>query len=243
MINNYFFFSKYYDKIYSKKPYKKEFSFIKEILKGKEFKEILEFGCGTGNYTQIIKKNYNKSNVTGVDKSLKMIKIAKSKNIGAKFLKKDLLNYKSKNKYDAIFCLFHTINYITNLEKFFKNSYNLLNENGYLIIDYLRRESVGYSNINKKKISFKLNGQKVIRYGNSKINRLKDTLEIYYNYLIKQKKQTINFKEKYELKLHKESMIRKLVLKKFDIICSYEWLKKYKPSKKNWTALIILKKK
>ena len=69
-----------YDLIYKKKNYKKEFFFIKKIINKYliRSKSILDLGCGTGNYSNLMTKLGLE--VVGVDKSMHMLSIAK-KNI------------------------------------------------------------------------------------------------------------------------------------------------------------------
>ena len=72
-------YSKIYDFLYTNKDYTKETNLIKIILKKylPNSKSLLDLGCGTGLYSNLITKlNFN---VVGVDRSSNMLSIAKRK--------------------------------------------------------------------------------------------------------------------------------------------------------------------
>ena len=48
-------------------------------LKNEHIRNILEIGCGTGNYTSLLKQRFPQANITSMDISLDMIKVAKGK--------------------------------------------------------------------------------------------------------------------------------------------------------------------
>lgn len=132
-------FAIYYDKLYSKKNYKKEINFvdnfIKKHLKNKR-KTLLDVACGTGNHTLLLKqKGYI---ITGIDNSAKMLKIAKDRIKKLNFIEADMRNFKLKNKFDVITCLFASINYNQNykvLKETLTNFYNHLKKTGIIIFD------------------------------------------------------------------------------------------------------------
>ena len=73
-------YSNVYDVLYKGKNYKKELFTIKRLTKKylKKSSSLLDLGCGTGTYSHLISKTG--LNVTGIDQSNFMIKIAKKKN-------------------------------------------------------------------------------------------------------------------------------------------------------------------
>ena len=70
-------YSEYYDYLYIKKNYHKEFVLIKKIIKKylKNPKQLMDLGCGTGKYSNLMTKL--DLNVLGIDMSPYMLKIAK----------------------------------------------------------------------------------------------------------------------------------------------------------------------
>lgn len=129
-------FAKLYDRLYSVKNYDKETAFLDKVLKKDDCETILEFACGTGNYTKrLVKKGYK---VTCVDKNEGMLKLAKKKLPKVKFVRGDMRTYNSRKKFDAVLCMFTAINYITkfsDLVKTLKNFKSQLNEGGIMVFD------------------------------------------------------------------------------------------------------------
>ena len=78
-------YSKFYDYLYKKKDYSKEFSFIKKIIKKhlKNPTNLMDLGCGTGEYSKLMTKLKQKLLVlkatnTGSLESIKLLKIARN---------------------------------------------------------------------------------------------------------------------------------------------------------------------
>lgn len=100
-----------------------------------DLKSVLELGCGTG---ENLKAFGNKIDLTGIDISSEMIKIAKEKIPHADLKVKDIREYKFPGKFDLILCLYDTINHITlfsDWKKIFKNTSEHLNPNGVFVFD------------------------------------------------------------------------------------------------------------
>ena len=106
MINSYNLLSKFYDIIYSRKPYKKELLYIKKLLTRSNFSNILEFGCGTGNYTKWINNIFPVSELVAVDNNKNMLAFAKKKKINANFIYGNLVNFKYNKNFDIYFVYF-----------------------------------------------------------------------------------------------------------------------------------------
>jgi len=130
--------AKYYDKIYSWKDYEKEVEFIERVIKKfkKKNPKIFDVACGTGNHSLLLKnKGYS---VLGADISPVMLKIARKKVKGMKFVKVDMQKLDLKEKFDVIICMFSSINYNTNYEDLretLKGFHNHLKNGGILIFD------------------------------------------------------------------------------------------------------------
>ncbi len=142
--------SPYYDKItrIGYMNYSKVYNDLKKLIKGKK---ILELGVGTGNLTKLLTKGG--FDVTGIEVSKPMFKIAKKRLAGTKvklFLK-DIINFKKKENFDTIIShasIFVVIkskeglvieSYITNkrnIKRALENIYNSLKEEGIFIFDF-----------------------------------------------------------------------------------------------------------
>ncbi|MGO9482114.1 MAG: class I SAM-dependent DNA methyltransferase [Candidatus Kryptoniota bacterium] len=107
-------------------------------------RRLCELACGTGNLSLVLCKfGYD---VTGVDISKRMLLQAQSKlqDVGhfgkysARFVSHDMSSYRSSQKFDAMVCVYDSINYLSDrseVEKFLGNAFSNLNSGGVLIFD------------------------------------------------------------------------------------------------------------
>jgi SAM-dependent methyltransferase len=96
---------------------------------------ILELGCGTGNVLKELTKQYA---LTGIDNAEQMLTIAKKKAPRASFYRQDIRDFKLPDQFDAILCVFDTINHLTKQSEWkslFRASYHHLKKNGVFIFD------------------------------------------------------------------------------------------------------------
>ncbi|MDP2960689.1 MAG: class I SAM-dependent methyltransferase [candidate division Zixibacteria bacterium] len=137
------------------KRLKNEAPFFKKLFKESRVKKVLDLACGTGHHSIFFAKSGYE--VTGVDKSKEMIKLAKrnSKGVsGIKFFQSSFLEiYPTvKNRFDAVVCLGNSLPHLLSkkdLRKTIQNIYNLLNPEGILIV-----QNRNYDKILQKKIRF-----------------------------------------------------------------------------------------
>jgi ubiquinone/menaquinone biosynthesis C-methylase UbiE len=115
--------------------------------------KILDLACGTGDYSiALSKKGYI---VDGIDLNGDMIKKAKEKTKGLdiNFMECDMtrINDVLKNeKYDLIFCIGNSIVHLSTkneIEKFVSNIYNMLSDNGTMIIQIINFDRIFKYNI------------------------------------------------------------------------------------------------
>jgi ubiquinone/menaquinone biosynthesis C-methylase UbiE len=112
--------AEYYDKIYWWKDYSREVDFLVKVLRrrGVPGNKILEVACGTGNHTMfLVSKGYE---VTGVDISESILRIARRKvKHHATFVKGDMrdLDRTIDGEFDAVVCLFSAISYNLTMEE------------------------------------------------------------------------------------------------------------------------------
>lgn len=111
-------FHKYYDKIYSRKDYNAEVSFILSMVKNYIPKTVLDVGCGTGNHTiQFLKKGFD---VYGIDTDKEMIKKAKAKN-SIIFQCCDIYGLNPPHDFfNLTVAMFNVVNYIENINSLYK---------------------------------------------------------------------------------------------------------------------------
>ena len=132
-------YAKYYDQIYlTKKDYQKEAETIKGVIKQSERKQsrtLLDVGCGTGEHLKYLSSDFQ---CTGIDINRNMIKTAKNKVPNAEFKVANMINFKLKERFDVIVCLFSSIGYVqtfTKLVKTLENFYEHLNDKGLVIVE------------------------------------------------------------------------------------------------------------
>lgn len=137
MKNNFNLYSQYYDLLNRDKDYKSEAFYINNILKGYGLSKlkILEFGSGTGKHAEELVQF--RHNVTGVEKSERMIE--KSVQLeGFSLIHEDIRRVNLGKKFDVVLSLFHVVSYqISNkdVSDVFSSARNHLNPGGLFIFD------------------------------------------------------------------------------------------------------------
>jgi SAM-dependent methyltransferase len=141
------FYSKVYDKLFAS-DIKNEFEFFNinnyTVKDDKHFdkKQIkfLDLGCGTGKHLNIMKRSGH--NCVGMDKSMKMLEMARRNDPTIPLIKGDFHNKSTfKNReFTHITCLFYTLYYSDYPDKIFKNVNYWLKPNGYFCVHLVDRE-------------------------------------------------------------------------------------------------------
>jgi SAM-dependent methyltransferase len=184
--------AKFYDLLYKDKNYAAEAKFIDRILDtyGKPT-SILEIGCGTGNYTELLKKQgYH---ISGMDISSNMIKVAKKK-CACNFFVADMTNFNLGEKFDACLALFAVLGYATKNSDFISTLKNIrahLKPKGLLVFDVWNGLAVMRTlpELRIKEVSD--SDLRIIRIANPKLNAFEHTVAVNYKLLALQKKDNI----------------------------------------------------
>ncbi len=119
---------KYYDFLYG--DFNEDINFYYKVCKGR----VLELMCGTGRITKPLSKMFE---IEGIDINDKMLEKAFEKKL--KCYKGDVKTFYLNKKYDTIIIPLNSILLFDSLEKVkvLKNSFNMLEDDGILIIDTL----------------------------------------------------------------------------------------------------------
>ncbi|MBN2571548.1 MAG: class I SAM-dependent methyltransferase [Ignavibacteriales bacterium] len=198
--------------------------------------KILDSSCGAGRHSILLaKKGYS---VTAFDLSKKLLKVARQKakeqNVKINFLNADIRNIYFKTKFELILNLFTSFGYFDNDDEnfaFIKKSYELLNPNGYLILDYFNTEYLK-KNI-KQETHKKVQDIEIIELREIIADRIFKRIKIY--------RQDRLFKEFYEsVKLYSYDILKQV----FKSVGYREYLKfgdySCNPYNSNSERLIIL---
>ena len=102
---------------------------------------ILDVGCGTGHH--VAKLTASDLDVIGLDISPSMINQAKTTYPKCNFEVGDVMNGSAfpQNSFTHILCMYFTIYYFKDKDRFFENSFNWLMPGGYLVVHVVDRDN------------------------------------------------------------------------------------------------------
>ena len=107
--------------------------YVNKFIESLNGNKVLDVGCGAGEFSNFLASS--KLEVTGVDFSVNLINIAKSRYKNVKFELSDICDFDATNKFDGIFSkdtLFHLPD--SDLTQVLNKLYNLLDKNGKLCL-------------------------------------------------------------------------------------------------------------
>tara|TARA_B100000780_G_C21054725_1_gene423704 strand:+ start:256 stop:1005 length:750 start_codon:yes stop_codon:yes gene_type:complete len=241
-------YAKVYDLLYKDKNYRKESHAITKLIKKhkKNSSSILDLGCGTGKYTSSLFKN--KFDVTGVDRSEAMLKIAKAKNKKITFVKSDITKIKLNQKFDVITTMFDVLSYLNtnkDINIFFQKANIHLKNKGLIFFDFWYKPGIEKNKPLPRLKKIENSKFKIFRMTNPKWHQSKNIIEVNSELVIlnKVKKTAIDIKEKHNLRYFSLQEIKSF-LKKFDfnIITTLELPTGKKISNNCWSILVLAKK-
>lgn len=196
-------FARFYDLFYGSKDYRFEFKNLINRLPSIELKNVLELGCGTGSYSIIAAESFE--NITAIDLSEDMIKLAKTRNHreNISYSVGDIRNFKISNKFEFVFSLFHVFSYLSStneLESAFKGVSEHLNSGGLFAFDVW--SSAGLVNnsleIRRKEVQDK-EGLKIIRYSYSSHNPHNETVMVNFDIIVLKESESPRFYQEHHL--------------------------------------------
>jgi SAM-dependent methyltransferase len=106
-------YSKYYDLLYRDKDYPGEARYIHELIAQHRpgARTVLDLGCGTGRHAQLLaQRDYQ---LTGVDLSEEMLKVAREGGPQLSFVQGDVRSVRLGKTFDVVLSLFHVMSYQT----------------------------------------------------------------------------------------------------------------------------------
>ncbi len=112
-------------------------------FRGKGDETILDLACGTGELEYRLRKT--KLRFVGVDMSRRMLKQARGKNKGVKFIHGDMTSVRLKRRFNIVVSFFDSVNHLGSIAalcKMFKTARIHLRERGFFIFDMLSPEGL-----------------------------------------------------------------------------------------------------
>jgi len=143
-IPNYSLLAPLYDKLMEDVDYESWADYIDEIIQEHHpfAEKVLELACGTGNLALSLDE-FGYYDILATDLSPEMIQVAKKKlddhNSDVQFQTLDFLNIDLNGKFDVIFSVFDSVNYLSSgdeILKMLEESKSILKSDGLLIFDF-----------------------------------------------------------------------------------------------------------
>ncbi len=183
-----------YDLIYKDKDYHAECDFLEAIFKKFspiEVRGILDIACGTGNHSiELAKRGYI---ITGNDISSGMIRLARTKASAEgpeiRFTNFAMEDFNSAEQYDAIICMFSSIDYLTEdiqLERLFHVVARYLRKGGLFIFDFWNGSAVLRILPSTRIKIIGDEGRRIIRIAQPELDAFNNLCRIHYRFLVTQ---------------------------------------------------------
>jgi len=215
--------AKYYD-LLAPSTTKQECIFLDKIFQkfgNGQIRKVLDLGCGTGRHTSLLQKMGYK--VTGIDLSDQMLDMARQKSPASIFLKMDFCSPEfEENFFDASICMWSTIGYILEEEKFKEFIKNVAKVTKKIFV---------FSSTNHEKEDFQTDekSEKVILIPDGQIkatmvrhyDRETGIRDEKYEYRVIERGKETRFLDKNKLRLWKIDEIKKLLFPEFEILNIY----------------------
>ncbi|HCI04347.1 TPA: SAM-dependent methyltransferase [Candidatus Peribacteria bacterium] len=192
-------YSELYDVLYETKDYSAECDFVQSLIEEDVSKSvsILDIGCGTGGH--LIPLTERRYKVSGIDKSLHMIDVARQRcaeaDITAKLMTGDIRTFSLKEKFDIALSLFAVLSYITedeDLSAAFKNVHTHLNPQGVFIFDVWYGPGVKHDTPRECIKRFKNGVQEIIRLTEPTHDSQRNLIHINFDLIAIEKSALVN---------------------------------------------------
>jgi ubiquinone/menaquinone biosynthesis C-methylase UbiE len=158
----------FYDKIWGRHDYDADVKFLTSLFRKYHCRSVIDIGCGTGNHAlRLSKKGYQ---VTGVDVSPTMLKIAKEKDKERKikFIRGDMKKLEKVilkgQGFDAAICLGQVFSHFMtdkDLHAFLNRLHKILKQNGLFIFSARNAKKINEEYLNKLLLDHILNEEKL----------------------------------------------------------------------------------
>lgn len=198
-------YAQYYDLFYSgSKDYKTETDYLEKLFEkygGKNIKHVLDVACGTGNHAiELAKRGYQ---VEAADISYAMLEQAKKKakkmDLNIKFFKAPMQELPSGKLYDAVICMFASIDYLVkkeDIKKALAKMRSVLRKGGLLILDFWNMERFQLNEQRYRIKDIRKDGVRLIRISDNTNDKKRKLMDVTITCLvIKENRIVDEFKE------------------------------------------------
>jgi SAM-dependent methyltransferase len=239
-------YSQYYDLIYNTKDYKAEAEKVISKL-GKQSRNILELGCGSGGHAAILSKNgYS---VLGIDLSSSMVEIANGKAIpNFNAIEGNISDFQLNKKFDVVISMFHVISYLNENDEViscFKNVNEHLDQGGLFIFDFWFTPAVYHQGFERRIKEFENDQIRVKRESSTILELKKNVAKVGFEIWVKSKHsdQSQRIVEQHPMRFFSIPEIELFAqLTGFEVIEFFHLDSDSKPSLNTWAITAKLKK-
>jgi len=247
-------YSKLYDLFYLGKDYDKDCDFLEKVFKKfhvGEVRTIADLGCGTGNHLlRFAKKGYE---MTGIDASRGMLKVAKDKAL-SEGLNVDLREMKFQNlelsekKFDIVECMFNSIDYILEVKElidFLKKVRYSLKDDGLFVFDFRNAKPALKDYDPKRVIHLRGDEKDIFRISLSRADPEKKIFHTKFECFVVDNHFVDKFTEDHILRVFDQKEIREyLTIAGFDVVSMFPFLEMDKKinEESDWTICVVAKK-
>jgi SAM-dependent methyltransferase len=246
--------AKFYDLIYKEKDYDSETEYVSQNIKSlqPQCTNILELGCGTGNYSFPLRNRGFR--VHGIDASPEMVEIANNKKeyrgkTNISFEAISVQNLDLKEHWDAVISLFFMIGYLSNdkdLQKAFSKVRDSLTEGGLFVFDFWNAPCVLKTAFSPKKISVQNTEYKITRISLPTRNDGDKFVRINQQFSIFEKSSgtNSNFEEEHKVRFFSEQeIINILKLNHFELVKIEPFLGSALLNDDSWAGIVYARAK
>lgn len=249
--------SRYYDLLYQDKDYEGETKYVCELIRQFQTvaKTILELGCGTGRHAELLAARGLQ--VTGVELSSQMFKIAKERALrmaeespDACFTvhQGDARDFHIDQHYDTVISLFHVASYqVTNLDilNMFQTANHHLRPGGCFLFDVWYGPAVLAQQPAVRVKRLKDDAVDVLRIAEPSIHTYQNRVDVQYTMLVRDKVSgTVDqFTESHCMRYYFPLELDLIAAQSgFEIIHSEEWMTGHTPSEQTWGVAFVARK-
>jgi 2-polyprenyl-3-methyl-5-hydroxy-6-metoxy-1,4-benzoquinol methylase len=224
--------ARFYDKIWGRHDYDVDIKFVAGLFRKHHCRSVVDIGCGTGNHAlRLSKMGYQ---VTGVDVSPTMLKIAKAKDKEAKirFMLGDMKKLEKviskRQRFDAAICLGQVFSHLMadkDVHALLNRLHKILRKNGLFVFSARNAKKINEEYLNRLLLDHMLNEKKLqllILAQNTRDSQ--DPNIIVWNpiYLIKENNKVDLQIREHRLRWFEFSMLKRIVTENgFEIVATY----------------------